>query len=255
MTTTAPVDHAAAVARESARFVDAVVDADPSTPVPTCPDWTLTDLVRHAGSVHRWFSVLLTRLVQEPPRTREVDLQLPDTADGYPGWLAASAEHAAGVIAGLDPHAPMWAWGVDQHARFWVRRMLFETLIHRVDAELALGRPAGIDRALAVDGIDEFLVNLPYAALFAPDTVNLRAEDRTVRFRCTDGEESFLVRLRPDGFALEPDSSGEEADAEVGGAAADLLLLLYGRLDRSADAFRLAGDPELLATWFAHSAF
>ncbi len=45
------------------------------------------------------------------------------------------------------------------------------------------------------------------------------------------------------------------ADATVQGSAADLLLLLYGRLDRRSDAFRLLGDPDLLTHWFAHSAF
>ncbi|KJY16262.1 hypothetical protein VR46_45300, partial [Streptomyces sp. NRRL S-444] len=92
-------------------------------------------------------------------------------------WLAESAAEAAEVFAAIDLDAPMWAWGVDQHARFWVRRMLFETLVHRADAELALGIDPHIDRVLAVDGIDEFLTNLPFASSFAPGTGQLRAPD------------------------------------------------------------------------------
>ncbi|MFE9928847.1 maleylpyruvate isomerase family mycothiol-dependent enzyme [Streptomyces sp. NPDC005533] len=255
-----PAQHGAAVAAETAAFVAAVEAADLSTPVPTCPGWTLEDLTRHVGSVHRWFTELLRRRIQQPPTSREVDLRLPERPDGLPDWLAASAAEAAEVFAATDLDAPMWAWGVDQHARFWVRRMLFETLVHRVDAQLALGLPPQVDRALAVDGIDEFLTNLPFASSFAPLTAQLRAADRTIRFSCTDGDGEgdgdWLVGLRPDGFALvADDAESRPADATVRGTAADLLLLLYGRLDRRSDAFRLLGDQDLLAHWFAHSAF
>lgn len=174
MTTRHPIDHRAAVAAETAKFTAALAGADLATPVPSCPDWTLADLVKHTGSVQRWFSTLLHARIQGPPRSREVDLRLPAGTDGYPGWLDDSAAVAADAFAATDPDLPMWAWGADQHARFWARRMLFETLVHRADAELALGLRPTIDRALAVDGIDEFLVNLPFATFFAPAVANLR---------------------------------------------------------------------------------
>ncbi|MEV7176510.1 maleylpyruvate isomerase family mycothiol-dependent enzyme [Kitasatospora sp. NPDC093679] len=253
---TAPIDHRAAVAAETARFAAALDGADFATPVPSCPGWTLADLVRHAGSVHRWFSVLLHGRIQEPPRSRDVDLQLPAGDDGWADWLAGSAAVAADAFRATDPDAPMWAWGADRHARFWARRMLFETLVHRVDAELALGVRPEVDRTLAADGVDEFLTNLPFAGLFAPGVAELRADDRTIRFRATDGDESWLVRLRPDGFGLDPaDDGSAPADATVRGAAADLLLLVYGRPSLGADAVAREGDAELLAHWFAHSAF
>ncbi|SEL78693.1 maleylpyruvate isomerase family mycothiol-dependent enzyme [Streptacidiphilus jiangxiensis] len=247
------VDHRSALAAETARFVAVVERADLSTPVPTCPDWTLSDLVRHAGSVQRWFAVLLRGRIQQPPTSRDVELKLPEEAAGYPQWLADSLAEATGAIEAGNLDEPMWAWGIDQHARFWVRRMLFETLVHRADAELALGLPVEIEPALALDGVDEFLVNLPNAFFFAPRTSELRAENRTIRFSCPDG--SRLVRLRPDGFGLEPDTDAP-ADAAVRAAtAADLLLLLYGRRDRSTAAFELSGDHGLLDHWFTHSQF
>ncbi|MEV7775036.1 maleylpyruvate isomerase family mycothiol-dependent enzyme [Kitasatospora sp. NPDC086791] len=248
-----PHDHGTAVAAETARFVSIVRQADPSLPVPTCPGWTLADLLRHAGSVQRWFTVLLGQRIQEPPRSRDVELRLPERPEDYPAWLAESAESAAAAFTDLD--APMWAWGADQHARFWVRRMLFETLVHRVDAELALGLTPAVDPALAADGVAEFLTNLPFAAFFAPGTAALRGPDRTIRFGRTDGEDTWLVRLRPDGFGLDPDGAEATADATVRAGAADLLLLLYGRLDRTAAGVEVSGDEELLAHWFANSAF
>ncbi|MFE6054231.1 maleylpyruvate isomerase family mycothiol-dependent enzyme [Kitasatospora sp. NPDC056446] len=250
-----PLDHGTAVAAETARLVAAVRHADPALPVPGCPGWTLADLVRHTGSVQRWFTVLLRQRIQEPPRSRDVDLRLPERPEDYPGWLAEAAEQAASTFAQTDPDGPMWAWGADQHARFWVRRMLFETLVHRADAETALGLTPVIEPALAADGVDEFLTNLPSAASFAPGTTALRGEDRTIRFTRTDGDGDWLVRLRPDGFGLDPAGAGTTADATVRAGAADLLLALYGRLDPGSDRVELSGDEELSAHWFANSAF
>lgn len=85
----------------------------------------------------------------------------------------------------------MWAWGEDQHARFWARRMLFETLVHRVDAERAVGGESGIAPALAADGVDEFLVNLPYAGIFAPAVSKLNGSGETLAFQCTDSYTAF----------------------------------------------------------------
>ncbi|MFR9798750.1 maleylpyruvate isomerase family mycothiol-dependent enzyme [Streptomyces sp. MS06] len=250
------VDHRAAVAAETARFVAAVEGADPATPVPGCPGWTLNDLIRHTGSVQRWFSVLLRKRIQQPPSTRDVELHLPDREDEYPGWLAASAEVAADAFSTTGPDLPMWAWGADQHARFWARRMFFETLLHRADAETALGRRPVVDRPAAVDGIDEFLVNLPFAAFFAPKVADLRASDRTVLFAASDGDERWLVRLRPDGFGLDPaHAAADDGDAVVRGAAADLLLLVYGRVSLDGGLVSVEGDGELLEHWFANSAF
>lgn len=252
----APAVHREAIAADTARMVALVKGADPAAPVPGCPGWTLADLVKHTGSVQRWFSVLLRQCVQERPRSRDVELDLPAREDGYADWLTASADVAASAFTTVDADAPMWAWGADQHARFWVRRMMIETLVHRTDAEAAAGVPSVIDSGLATDAVDEFLVNLPYAAFFAPKVADLRGDGETLRFRTTDTGGDWLVRLRPDGFGLEPDAAADaHADATVQGSAADLLLLVYGRRDRSSDAFEVSGNEDLLTHWFANSAF
>ncbi|MFD3513102.1 maleylpyruvate isomerase family mycothiol-dependent enzyme [Streptomyces sp. NPDC058657] len=257
-----PAVHREAVATETATLVALTRGADLATPVPGCPGWTLLDLIKHTGSVQRWFAALLHRGFPTPPESREVDLRLPQREEDYPDWLAHSAEEAAGAFAAVDPDTRMWAWGADGHARFWIRRMLFETLVHRTDAELALGERPLIDPVLATDGVDEFLVNLPFATPFAPGTAQLRGTGETLRFRTTDTGADWLVRLRPDGFGIEPQDpagqAGQAADATVSGAAADLLLLVYGRVRHDADTlatFTTSGDGELLERWFAHSAF
>ncbi|WP_369373753.1 maleylpyruvate isomerase family mycothiol-dependent enzyme [Streptomyces sp. cg36] len=255
MNTADPLDHGAAVAAETARFAALVEGADLTLPVPSCPGWTLADLVRHTGGAQRMFTGLLRHRVQERPATREVDMRLPEHEDGYADWLARGAAEAAEVFAATDLDAPMWVWGADGHARFWVRRMLFETLVHRVDAERTLGRPFAIDRAAARDGVDEFLVNLPFAAFFAPGLAALRGSGQRIRFVCADGGGEWVVALRPDGFGLVTDDARADADATVRADAADLLLLLYGRVDRTAEAVSASGDEALLDLWFANSAF
>ena len=51
------MDHDAyidAIERESAAFVAAADAADSDARVPSCPDWTVDDLLRHVGIVQRW---------------------------------------------------------------------------------------------------------------------------------------------------------------------------------------------------------
>lgn len=250
-----------AVSRESLRLCEVTEGVDPATAVPSCPGWTLADLTQHVGALQRWFCTLLTRLVQEPPRSRDVELGLPEHARDYPDWVAAGLPGVAAVLRDTDPEAPMWVWGEDRHARFWARRMLFETLVHRVDAERAVGLTSDIDPVLAADGVDEFLVNLPHAGLFAPGVTKLRGEGEVLAFCSADVDggpgEEWRIRLDPDGFRP---VGGEAADpgpatAAVRGQAADLLLLLYGRRSYQDPGFEVSGRAAVLDNWFTHTAF
>jgi uncharacterized protein (TIGR03083 family) len=139
-----------------------------ATQVPTCPDWNLRKLARHIGSAHRWADAMVSGLVAERVDPRKLNLGLPATEDGLPAWVESGAAALVETLRKTPGDAPMWSWGADHHAGFWSRRMLHETAIHRVDAELALGRTPEMDTAVAVDGIDEFLENLPSAAVFEP---------------------------------------------------------------------------------------
>ncbi|GIE85383.1 maleylpyruvate isomerase family mycothiol-dependent enzyme [Actinoplanes regularis] len=244
------VTHCAAIERETHRMVRVVSGADPTTAVPTCPDWNLAALMRHTGSLQRWFTVLLRDRVRERPARPTAVPDVPTDPSAYPRWLTEGAAAAGAVLRVTDPDTPMWAWGPDQHARFWARRMLFETLVHRADAELALSLPVDIDPVLAADGVDEFLTNLPSAAAFAPQVAGLRGADEVIRFECVDLDRQWAVRLRPDGFGLDPDAAS--AHATVRADAAELLLFVYGRRDNTVTR---SGDAALLSRWSANSRF
>lgn len=237
---------------EIARFAEAVRGADPSTAVPTCPGWTIAELVKHIGGIHRWAERMVREHAQQRLSWRALELSLPADPAAYPAWLAAGAEPLVATLTSADPDAAMWAWGADKHARFWPRRMLHETTVHRADAELALGREPAIDVAAALDEVDEFLDNLPHAASFAPNVAKLRGDGETLRFECTDADVGWLIRLEPDGFTWRHGSG--EANVTVHGAAADLVLLTYGRLEPADGRFEVAGDGAVLASWFENSA-
>ena len=241
-----------AVSEEIARFAGAVRGADPSTPVPTCPDWTIAELVRHAGAVHRWAGQMVAARAQERLDRRRVVLDLPADEADLADWLAAGAGPLLGALRSADPEAPMWAWGADQHVRFWSRRMLHETTIHRADAEFAVRREPAIGIETAVDGVDELLDNLLRAAYFRPDVAKLRGQGQTLCFGCTDTDVDWAVTLGPDGYTWRRGNG--EADVSVRGAAADLLLLAYGRRRPDDPRFERSGDEQVLRHWLAHSA-
>jgi hypothetical protein len=51
---------------ETARLAGLVHDTDVQQPVPTCPDWTLEQLIGHVGRGHRWSADIVRRRLLEP---------------------------------------------------------------------------------------------------------------------------------------------------------------------------------------------
>ncbi|GAA2741959.1 maleylpyruvate isomerase family mycothiol-dependent enzyme [Terrabacter aerolatus] len=139
------------------------VAAGLDSPVPTCPGWTVLDLVAHQGMVHRWAASHLRGEPIEPPEPLEQ--QGRESSDPL-GWFddGATALLQAVVDAPDDLDALVFLKDAPAPRLFWTRRQCHETTIHAVDAIGArLGRPARADEtwirpAVAVDGIDELLV-------------------------------------------------------------------------------------------------
>ncbi len=192
--------------------------------VPTCPDWKLVDLIEHTGFVHRW----QTATVRDRPET------FPDPptwrfgpADGesWSDWFQAGVDEAARVLGAVEPDEPRWTWfPPDQTAGFFHRRIAQETLVHRLDAELAAtGTVTPVDPELAVDGIDErFDVFVPAAG---PTTVGGNGE--TVHLHATDADGEWLVTMQPETVTVE--RAHAKGDAALRASASDLLLYVWGR--------------------------
>jgi len=173
-----PLDFVGHVVRESARFHDCLAGVDPTTAVPTCPDWTAADLVWHLAEVQLFWSAIVRERLDDPTLAEEAK---PPRPDDYPSLLALLASATGGLVDALGstpPETAVWTWATDHTAGFVRRRQAHEALIHRLDAELTAGAVTGFDAALATDGVDEALRVMfgdpPSWGVFAPSVVTGR---------------------------------------------------------------------------------
>ena len=70
----------AIVRAESDRFAEVLADADPDTRVPSCPDWTVADLLWHLGEVQMFWGDDRGAAVDDPAGAED-----PVRPDGYDG--------------------------------------------------------------------------------------------------------------------------------------------------------------------------
>ncbi|WP_314175830.1 maleylpyruvate isomerase family mycothiol-dependent enzyme [Streptomyces winkii] len=209
-----------------------------TAPVPSCPGWTVADLIRHVGEVYL-HKTLAMREGSEPDPWPPREL-----ADEEPFALLDRAY--AGLreeFAARDPRDAAGSWYTpDQTVGFWIRRMAQETVIHRIDAELGAGEPvAPVPDDLAVDGVDELLkVFVAYGvaewgSYFAG--ILDASPGRTYVVR-TGGAE-WRIRSGPGLFAVE----GGAGDAAAGAGAG-------GRTDvTDAPDVTVSGPPASVLRW------
>lgn len=176
------MDFVAALRRESARFHDVLAGTDLAAPVPSCPGWTVADLVWHLTQVQHFWATTAGELLagpeqyEEPSRPRDGELL---------GMLRAETARLVDAVTRHPPEQECWSWYEHGHSIGWVRRrQAHEALIHRVDAELAAGADvAPADPELGADGVDEILTvmmtGVPGWATYAPsgEAVVLEATD------------------------------------------------------------------------------
>jgi uncharacterized protein (TIGR03083 family) len=234
-----PGEYLDAIAKESAALADAAARAGLDARVPSCPGWTVADLVAHVGEVQQWARVTVEqRATQRIPRS---SLPLAPRGGELLPWFRAQASALADLLAATDAATPVWSWTEDHTARFWFRRQANEVAVHRWDAQLAAGDPQPIGPRLAVDGVDECLAMLPFRTR---DQVVGTGE--TVHLHCTDTPSDvageWLVTLRPDGPVTEHRHA--KGDVAARGTASDLDLFVWGRVPPS--AFEVFGDVALL---------
>src|SRR5262249_1418300 len=115
------------------RLREVACAADLHTAVPTCPGWTLEDLVRHVGEVYL-YKVETMRLGSQaeewPPEGFNDEPPIHLLGRAYAALIAE--------FAGRRPNDHTLTWyEADQTVGFWIRDMAQETVIHRVDVELA----------------------------------------------------------------------------------------------------------------------
>lgn len=159
---------------------------DLARPVPTCPEWTVADLLAHLGQVEDWVRRMLRNreYAEERPPDPDPIRAVADFIDGIAGYLTA--------MRAITPAEPCWTFGPPpQLAGFWIRRQAHEHAVHRVDLESAFGTRPAFEPEFAADGVDEFLT------LFHPahrgEPVLLKAADTDGGWLLGEGEPAAVV--------------------------------------------------------------
>jgi len=137
--------------------ITAVVHNCGHLPVPTCPGWTVLDLVEHLAGVYQHKIWVLELGKLPPPSWSEqalLERRQKNPIDELRHWAEALETE---LSSRNDSDVASTFMRDDRTVGFWWRRMALETAVHRTDAELSVGLRTEVARDLAVDGIDELL--------------------------------------------------------------------------------------------------
>ncbi len=226
--------------------------------VPTCPEWTLFDLVQHLGEGRRsWAATVAAgpaaaKSVSEGPAA-------PREREALLAWLAASTQQLLDALREAGPDRGCWTWwGTSQSPQTCgavARHQLQEIAVHTYDAQVSVGGPQPLPEEAALDGVDEFL------STCCATTAAWPHEPAAVDYHSTEGR-SWRLWLSADGArtarvpepgTMPATAAGEDpdaADASARGTASELVLAMYGRLP--VDSLKLDGDRrlfDLLVAW------
>ena len=243
-------EHCDALAVEVERFATIFESSRADAEVVACPGWAIGDVAEHLGMIHRWAEQLVLRRAAERLSFDSLGL---NPGPVTPEWIRLGGSRLLDALRAADPDQAMWAWGPDHHVRFWSRRQLHETLVHRMDVEMAADLRPGAAANVAIDAIDEFLSNLALAPRIDSRVRELRGDEARIAIRELDAGTCWTVTLINDSFQIERDA--RPADAEISGPPVDLLLALYRRRGPGQFDVRVDGDHEVVNVWLEHSAF
>lgn len=207
--------------------------------VPGCPGFTLSETLRHVGSVYRVVRSWV-RDGQQPGQWQ----RSPDDGD-LVGFVRRGLGDLLAELSRHDPADPTdtW-WPEDRTHGFWRRRMAHETTVHRVDVQAAAGGPVDpIDQDVALDGIDELLF-----LWFAHRLGELRMSSPQQGAVALDAGEQRWMAIFERGRSIArrvDEAEARSADAVISGNPTEVYLWSWGRLpDQS---IRISGDHDAAA--------
>ncbi|MFD4555598.1 maleylpyruvate isomerase family mycothiol-dependent enzyme [Streptomyces sp. NPDC058469] len=219
--------------------------------VPTCPEWTLRDLVQHLGGVQRrWAGIVTAGPTDTGPAgtAAQVGSEAPRERAALLAWSAESTEQLLGALREVGPDRGCWTWWSGsqspQTSGAVARHQVQEASVHTYDAQTTLGAPRPLPDEAALDGVDEFL------STCCAGTDPWPHEPAVVDYQATEGR-SWRLSLSADGARVTelpapatgvgeaPDAAG----ATLRGTAGELVLALYARIP--VNSLKVDGDPRL----------
>jgi uncharacterized protein (TIGR03083 family) len=249
------MDMRAALISETAAFGDLIRGADPATPVPTCPEWTLAQLFKHVGRGNRWAAQIVADRMATALDPREVrEGKPPAEPDAAVGWLNAGVALLCDSVDDVGADTEVWTFLGPRPAQWWIRRRLHEATVHRADAAIAVG--AGFDLApdLAADGLDEWLERVAVETDAESSPLD---RGRTLHLHATDdgigsGGE-WTITGSGDGIAWSHEHG--KGDVALRGPAKDLLLAVVRRTTAADGGLEVFGDTAVWDGWLNRTPF
>jgi uncharacterized protein (TIGR03083 family) len=237
--TVVPYDYLMSIEADGRALLGIAADVDLALPVPTCPGWTLRDLLEHVSGANRW----VTRCVSSGLAAQERILPPgPSGREELLEWSRQSLEEMLAALSSTPPEQLVWtpirgALG----SVWWRRKAALEVAIHRTDAENTRGvGPEMVDPLLALDGIDEYSEEfLPLMLLGVTEPPPVTA----VLLSPDDIDESRTLSLIAAGDDRHPGAPTVELKA----SASELLLWMWNRLPEG--TLTASGDDTVVTWW------
>lgn len=234
-------DYAGHLESEGRALLVSARMAGPNAPVPTCPGWTVTELLRHVSYIHRWAArYLAEELTEMQAPVTEVDIV---TAGPTGEDLFSYYEEGLGnlVTTIRDSSPDLTCWTIMSNGRpreEWARRQAHETTVHRADAELSAHVAISpVSTEFAMDGIDELL-----GGFFARDTAGEVLG--VIGLRPTDSTDTWAIDLTD--TRAHGRRSPASATMWIDSPASELYFALWHRADFPTNVH---DDNALLALW------
>jgi uncharacterized protein (TIGR03083 family) len=238
-TALAPERYFALIDADTERMLE-VAARGLSQPVPSCPGWTVADVVTHTSYVY----VHKVRVMADggwpdawPPATYD-DLEPIE-------FLRQAKDELFEEFARHDPSEQTATFGADSTIMFWARRMALEIAVHRYDVELAHDEVTEVADDVALDGIDELLKVFLAGDYLDPDDPTEHPVNAAIAISA--GGHQWVADVRDKHIAV-TDGPGDVA-ATVSGSPSDVFLWMWGR--RHDAAVDLGGDGEVIGEFRA----
>jgi len=217
----------------------ALIDAcrqDIAALIPTCPGWTVLDLVSHHATFQRWITEIITARQLEP--RAPAPSSPPDGADPI-DWYRSIGRDLIHVLRITDPDTNVWGVTNQQTVGAWARRQASETAVHRWDAQNAVGRVTPIEHAddYILEMFDHLLPHLiaHFGALAPTGTIRLTSAIEQRSWTADSTADDRIITTGTD----------TTADVTLSGTASDLFLALWSR----PNAAHITGDETVLEQW------
>lgn len=210
--------------------------------VPSCPGWSTNDLAKHMGHVFLGQAYVVETGVKAEAKEHLAPYPRTENVLEFMGWGFVA------IVKALDlarPERKTWSWHhSDNTVDFWFRRMAHETVIHRVDAEIACDSVTTIPEDLAHDGVDEVLDFLPLLGSWE-SAPNQAFGIVSISALGSKQDTHWEIKFTADkATVVKAESVNPLARLKISGTPEAMDLYLWGRINSSDSRITITGAGE-----------